>query len=297
MTMLNSTCVPSLMGEDAAGVLRDRLKDSEHFVYFLDPVRGGDVEACLEAVEALGIERHEGGAEPRTVNLIGFHDCQGTDELRVWLEDEGVRVGAALFPSISPDTLASYGRAAVQVVRGSRDWIPLIERATNGLNMRTEVLHAPYGLEPSFDWLASVCAFVGVEAVVQDGVAELRERWEELRKQASSHTLGFIGTAAELERLRSPRHLFGVPVIPMAEEMGFQVFALDPDTPLRDIGASAVYSDFTCDSRLVEAGHTPFSSQLFEMGPQGALRSLERLLDCCRLPFHRRFSSGRRGEK
>jgi len=52
---------------------------------------------------------------------------------------------------------------------------------------------------------------------------------------------------------------------------------------------SAVYSDIFFDYRLTCAGKAQFSMRTFEAGIEGALRSLERLLDICRLPFYKKY--------
>jgi hypothetical protein len=53
----------------------------------------------------------------------------------------------------------------------------------------------------------------------------------------------------------------------------------------------AVYSDIFFDWRISAAGKARFSSKDFEMGLEGALRSLRRLLAVCRLPFYQRYGS------
>lgn len=47
----------------------------------------------------------------------------------------------------------------------------------------------------------------------------------------------------------------------------------------------AVYSDFLRDRRLVRGGKAQFSLSFFEMGLAGAVRTAERLVALCRLPF------------
>jgi hypothetical protein len=47
-----------------------------------------------------------------------------------------------------------------------------------------------------------------------------------------------------------------------------------------------VYSDYGYDYRLTDAGKAPFSAQAFEMGVEGAIRSLERLLRLAELPLY-----------
>ncbi|MEK7383571.1 MAG: hypothetical protein AAB262_09845, partial [Elusimicrobiota bacterium] len=61
------------------------------------------------------------------------------------------------------------------------------------------------------------------------------------------------------------------------------------ETLLADGRFEAVYSEYAGDPRLARAGKSQFSLDLFEMGAAGALRTLERLNETCRWPFHRRY--------
>lgn len=54
---------------------------------------------------------------------------------------------------------------------------------------------------------------------------------------------------------------------------------------LKDGDFRAVYSDFLRDRRLVRGGKAQFTLSFFEMGFAGAIRTAERLLALCRLPF------------
>ncbi|MBI5503058.1 MAG: hypothetical protein HY907_22625 [Deltaproteobacteria bacterium] len=61
------------------------------------------------------------------------------------------------------------------------------------------------------------------------------------------------------------------------------------DALLRSAPCAAIYSDLYADERVLAAGKAPFSLQLFEPGLEGALRTGERLLGACRLPFFRKY--------
>ena len=64
-----------------------------------------------------------------------------------------------------------------------------------------------------------------------------------------------------------------------------QVARLLADGPFQ-----AVYSDHHFDRRLSSAGKAQFSLQEFEKGLAGAVRTGQRLLRICRLPFYRRYA-------
>lgn len=151
-----------------------------------------------------------------------------------------------------------------------------------------------------------------------------RERWERLREEARQHRLGFVVGSDQIRQIAQPGTTWGIPLLGVLEEFGF---ALDfmIHAPGQDEGRdaareiqkalgepqrhrvrlfqtpsqlrmlltsgpfSAVYSEHFFDFRLTRAGKAQFSLNLFERGFGGAVRTLERLLEVCRLPLYRRY--------
>jgi len=58
---------------------------------------------------------------------------------------------------------------------------------------------------------------------------------------------------------------------------------------LKNASAQLLYSDIPGDQRAARAGKIAFSVAELEMGPEGAFRTLRRLLRYCRTPFYRRY--------
>jgi hypothetical protein len=130
--------------------------------------------------------------------------------------------------------------------------------------------------------------------------------------------------ADEVHRLCDPAATWGVPLIPMLEEMGFGIDVLlkvanrksavvaatkvnavfaDParhtikafkdrermERLLTDGPSAAVFSEHMFDHRLSAVGKSQFCLQEFEKGVGGAVRTIERLLAICRVPLFRRY--------
>ena len=58
---------------------------------------------------------------------------------------------------------------------------------------------------------------------------------------------------------------------------------------IESLSCSAFYSDSFFDTRLSRSGKPQFSLEFFEAGLEGSVRSLERLLGVCRMPFYQRY--------
>lgn len=160
--------------------------------------------------------------------------------------------------------------------------------------------------------------------VVEAAWAPHRERFERLRAEARTHRLGFVLGSDQVRQIAEPGVTWGVPLLGVLEEFGFaldfmvhapgqqegrdaaraiqkalgepqrhRVRLFQTPSQLRMLLASgpfsAVYSEHFFDFRLSRSGKAQFSLTLFERGFGGAVRTLERLLDVCRLPLYRRY--------
>jgi hypothetical protein len=181
---------------------------------------------------------------------------------------------------------------------------------------------SPFGIEGTRRWLGEIARSLQVgerfEEVWRERAAPFITAFEILRQRAAGYRLGFIVAEGEQNQRLASQRLMGVPMRELIAEMGFStewlVFrpaengtgaAPAPDgdagvryfaTPselercLRESEAAAFYSEIFFDRRLTRTGHGIFSMSEIEMGVQGAVRSLERLLGRCATPFYRRYA-------
>lgn len=148
--------------------------------------------------------------------------------------------------------------------------------------------------------------------------------WEMLAQQAQALTLGFVVSKRSAARLADPELNYGVPILPLLQEMGFayHILAYAPEDGdeellkstlqgagqnavdvvrtfssveelhrmLRDSPARSFYSDYYFDHRLSAAGKSQFSLQFFELGFEGALRTFRRLIAAAKVPFFKKYA-------
>jgi hypothetical protein len=264
---------------------------------------------------------------PGTVALLGLHDARGREELAGLLAEAGVPVQACLVPEVSARLLLAARQAQV-VVRPPRGlWGSTCEELAARLPGQALELAPPYGVAGSRAWLLAVAGAPGREAQAREAWQRawqaLEPEWQALRVRAAGARLGFVLEEPAARCLLESGGLAALPVLEVALEAGFGVdlavagacrgpgelerlvasrtargadlrlhlvpdeaaLARQWDTQRPD----AVLSEFYRDERLETRGIGRFSLADLELGPQGALRTAERLLSACRLPFLTRY--------
>ncbi len=260
--------------------------------------------------------------DPSAVNLFHFPTDYREAELVPMLSEMGVTANTRLFPDVDFPAMEKIPLAAAHVFCAATSYQSKLPELLAGGARPVLTVRAPYGIEDAGECLKAIAKAAGrekaFEAVWKEKLAVLKPEWEELTARAKDYRLAFVVSETTLPMLWALRHGQGAPMMRMIEEMGFGVDILyyDPHndgpavpddarcarlstfrTPteltrlLKEGEFRAVYSDIFFDWRISGAGKARFSSKDFEMGLEGALRSLRRLLAVCRLPFYQRYGS------
>ena len=256
------------------------------------------------------------------VNLFHFPTDYREAELVPMLAEMGVEANTRLFPDVEFPAMERIPRAAVHVFGAATSYQSRLPELLAGGRRPVLTVRAPYGIEDTGECLKAIAKAAGRERAFEEvwrkKLAALKPEWEALTAQARGFRLAFVVSETTLPLLWELRHGQGAPMMRMIEEMGFGVDILyhdphddGPEVPkdsrcarlttfrtpdeltkaLREGEFRAVYSDIFFDWRVSSAGKARFSSKDFEMGLDGALRSLRRLLAVCRLPFYDRYGS------
>lgn len=331
MIFCSSTCLPVVAGEDVDAVVR------RHGPLLPLPIlhlttTPHSMQTLLTAM--LVTRRREAEAAttatlPGAVNLVGFQEGPALDELRAALGALGVEVNVVVVPALDAELIDAFPKAALAVLGPNELWKGHYGQLLSGSRVRAISPPAPYGRAATAAWLRHVAAAAGrradVDAAIEPLWAPLVDAWESLARRARQHRLGFIATVDEIDFLTDPRKTWGVPLLALAREMGFEPAVLlhagggaRPGAPgaavaalrsaaggdvavtpfsdrlelarsLAGAGLSAVFSEHVYDRRLTETGLPSFSLQHFEQGFGGAVRTLRRLVEVCELPFYRRY--------
>ncbi|MEK7384440.1 MAG: nitrogenase component 1, partial [Elusimicrobiota bacterium] len=322
--LVNNLCMPVVMGDDMKGLARrceeasgctavswaQKEKHSlDNFGQFFRSVLGRS-----------GF--FDGPGDPLAVNLFHFPSRYREDELSPLLEELGLRVNVSIFPMVDFTAVESLPKAAWQVFCETSFYADKVRELLAKSSRPVVSVRAPYGIEGTRESLREIAAAVGQEeafaAAWASRLERVRPRWEAMKKEAAGYRLAFVVSEATLPMLSGLRFGQGAPLLKMIGEMGFGIDLLcydqhglapelagdlrgaqvavfrspwELEKALREGGFQAVYSDMFFDWRVSSAGKSRFSSRDFEMGLEGALRSLKRLLAVCRLPFYGRYAA------
>lgn len=317
-------CTPIVMGEDFQGLARrceDEIGGTSVSWSQKDRDSGDNFGEHLRAVLSRPGFFKDGG-DAAAVNLFHFPvECRER-ELKPFLETLGLTVNARLFPIVDFPTVEELPKARWQVFCEKPSYTDKTLELMKASSRPVVLARAPYGIEGTRECLRDIAAAAGKEKEFKRAWAAKLEEflpgWEELKREASEHRLAFVVSQASMPRLLELRYGHGAPLAAAAREMGFGVDLLyfdrhgeapvlpdglkgasvttfrapwELERVLREGTFSAVYSDIFFDWRISRAGKARFSSREFEMGLEGAKRSLERLLAACRLPFYRRHAA------
>ena len=331
LLFVSNTCVPTVIGEDVESVVKRLRKETGKEILYLTvtPRSMTNVFQDMLVNRRLRAEEQAPAAPPDTVNLIGFAGGKGADELDSALQAYGARVNVHLLPDLNAERIDALPHARLNVLYPNQLWQHMYDQLMDRSRIAAEAPAAPYGFEGTRAWLETVTKALGhkgdeLEARWHALAEPWQARWDALREQAAGRRLGFVVRDEEPYFLTTPASSWGVPLIALAEEMGFgldilvrvsepqvakeaalairkefrfpkrhSVRAFDSFAFLRkrlqDAPAQAFLSYHFFDWRLTEAGKAAFSIQHFEMGVPGAVRTLERLLRVCRTSYYHRY--------
>ncbi|MBM4394807.1 MAG: hypothetical protein FJ087_03845, partial [Deltaproteobacteria bacterium] len=322
--VVNCTCLPMMIGDEPDEVVRDERGRCPIPILYkeqdVDPY-GAHVGALAGMMRAAP----PAPQDPDAVNLVGFRPGAGHEEIRALLGRLGLRVNVSAIPVLSPPMMSEWRRAPVQVVADNAEWRGLRSHLLSDPGVREVVPAPPYGPAATIAWLRAVAEATGRLDRCGDGIdalaAAASSAWAERAAEAAARGVGIVADERHVPRLADPARNWGLPLLALLDEMGFRVrvalFDRDAATATSvsairaalpagarhevvtfgtqaDLSAflaapdlDLVYSEYRFDHRVTSAGKAPFAADAFEMGIEGGLRSLDRLLALCRLPFYR----------
>lgn len=330
----SNTCVPVVTGEDVESQVKGCKEGCNCGLLYLTVTPRSMVNVFEDVLitRRLEAERKASAPEPNWINLVGFQDNPGTRELIGLLQSLGVHVNVSFIPNLRAPDVEKLPRAGLCVTWPNSTWNHLYEQLQQDSRMRFISPPTPFGLEGTRNWASTICKELGMEvgeefeAKFQAYLSPEKEALERLMSQASQKRLGFVVRARETYYLHRPEFTWGIPLIPMLEELGFtfdillhletraqavkaaeevRIALAKPDLHtvrgfnslemmlqrMTESQAQAFLTYHTFDWRVTQAGKSVFSLQQFEPGVPGARRTLERLLGICDNPFFSRYAA------
>ncbi|MBI5622572.1 MAG: AAA family ATPase [Elusimicrobia bacterium] len=312
--VVHSTCVPTVIGDDAGAVVQRWQKRSKVPVIYTNPAENNqEVDLGLLLFRKLQAKKPSPESQRgHGVNLVGFPNGKALKELIELLGRSGVEVNTCVLPSLHPDAARRYLDARVQVLYPNGAYEDAYKEFFRPLAIRTVSLDAPYGIEATGKWLAAVAESAGVKSKARPTFEAARKEaapfWQAGRNEAGKHGLAFVVDGNHIGRLTDSSQMWGIPVMRFLRELGFRVQVLCHgkaskeaaslsffQTPeelsklLKEGSFEAVYSEYAFDPRLASAGKAQFSLEHFEMGLMGGARTQASLNLACAWSFYRKY--------
>jgi len=323
LLVFNNTCVPVVSGEDVPSIVAAAGERCPVPLLYEGPENSISINPYHDFF--IGIKDKIGFMEretiPLSVNLIGFPDNKGREEIISILNAMGVIVNMVFLPNINSGIFEHYRAAALTVFNPDDAYRLMYEQIFGDVPIKTIKPPAPYGMRRTREWFGAVAGELGIQGdklkTIKSAEDNVLEEWNDMAEQARKFTLGFVLPGNHSGIFSRPELTGGTPLLEAVQEMGFGTQFLNycaAETELslsgrislkREIGAFSTpaeleklmaesqaqcfYSDYYFDERLVKAGKSQFSLQQFEMGFAGAVRSIRRIVDACSVPFFKRY--------
>lgn len=313
---LYSTCGPMLLAGDTASAAEEA--EREHGVTVLRENYNSYSEYSREKAAArsrlilAGLRRAaKPGAGRRDISFFGYPHLNAS--LRSSLEAAGLEISGAegfyeSLVSAKLQVLPAYDAALC----------PALEKAGIGWIVPPE----PYGFSGTGAWFGAIFRALSRSrrrACAPD--AAIAAEFSELKKRAGKYDAALVSSPGEISELGSLGFLnalaeagFGIRLLvrrdgaplksaaraagELRAKLGAARFTSAFFSSPRELAAllrspsrlRLVYSDVRRDARVLRAGRTPFSRELFKPGYDGAVESARRLLRLCEWDFSRRLA-------
>jgi hypothetical protein len=173
-----------------------------------------------------------------SVNLVGYGRRGDSDleELVLRAAEAGIRVIARLVPSFSFEEARRAFGAARGVMLFDELTVRAVAKAKGLLDLPLHTITGPFGIEGTKAWLLSLAALFGKET----RAASVWRRWHaqhareiaDVRARAATHRVAVALGREQIPRVLNPYFNYGIPLLPLLEEMGFglDIFVYDRNT-------------------------------------------------------------------
>lgn len=311
---LSNTCTPVVIGEDVESVVKRARKKRKDLLYLT--VTPQSMEVVLKDLFARSV-RGSPSKKQNVINLVGFESENYLRSLIDVLKRLGIEVNSVVIPDVSASVLDQYIKGGLDIIKPNALWRHLYDQIGCVSSHKYLSIDAPYGFEGTIKWIIEVGKFVGVNIKRSDILRlvgdEVIGRYNKLRAQMKGIGVLFIFRHDETGYLADSAKSWGVPLLNFLTEMGTHIEIFIKAGSLERARSAAesllnalsgynrfeiryfnsfsqmmrlmelsksnlVFSNHTDDWRVSSASKSAFSLTDFEIGFEGALYTMSRLL-------------------
>ncbi|MGC8926348.1 MAG: nitrogenase component 1 [Myxococcota bacterium] len=323
---LSNTCTPVVIGEDVESLVKKAKQRRKDLLYLT--VTPQSMEVVLKDLFKIPSKRMKRKAH-NLINLMGYEDDNYIRQLIKFLKDLGIEVNSTVIPDVSVKTLNKYFKGGVDILKPNSLWSHLYMQLNSMSGHKYISIDSPYGFFGTIRWIIELLRIPG-RKISEDEIMkrikpEIIDRYLRLREAMKSIGVIFIVRKDEVGYLTDSAKSWGVPLIKFFREMGskIEVFikaqsleeAKSASTQLlgfisdyhnfeiryfdsfenmmrliKSSMAQLVFTNHSNDWRITSGGKHSLSLTDFEVGFEGAIYTMENILNLANNQFFKRYA-------
>lgn len=229
--IINSTCVPVVIGDDVEKVMekfRDRCSEG---IFHLSPRTTDSMELMMQYLdEARDRTLRESNPDPGSIELVGFRSGRTHAEISNLVKACGITLKGTILPKASAVLMERAMKAEVLVFRPSIHMVELYDRVFRGCGLRRISPAPPFGFAGTSAWILEIADAVGQRdtalKVIADVMDRNRHELDRLRAAAAGHEITFVVDTTDFGRLTDPESSTGLAILPTVAELGYRIRVL-----------------------------------------------------------------------
>ncbi len=325
---LSNTCTPVVTGEDVESVVRQAKSRGKNLLYLTVTPQSMEVVLKNLFLSNNKKSRLKKNRRKNVVNLLGYEKDVYLEKLTAVLQSIGIKVNAAAIPDVSPKTLRRYFEGGIDIFKPNALWSHLYSQLNSASSHRYAAPDAPYGFRGTVRWIREVAKLFDIGISESDLMKyinpETVEIYESLKEKMKDIGVIFVIRKDEEAYLTDSARCWGVPLLPFFMEAGsrieilikagsreeargssdkimqvlsgyhnFEIRFFDSfDTMMRLLRGSRsqfVFSNHSSDWRISSSGKNALSLTDFEVGFEGALYSMKKIIESCGNRFFSKY--------
>lgn len=325
---ISNTCTPVVIGEDVDSIV-ERVRKKRDILYLT--VTPQSMEVVLKALFKKSVPRNRKRTKTKgLINLLGYERDYYLSGLIALLKKLGIMINSVAIPDVSPSTLKKYYLGGIDVIKPNSIWEHLYSQLSSMSGHKFVAIEAPYGFEGSIRWIEEVSKLNNIcisrEEILKNINPVTIEEYNLLKDRIKNIGLIFIIRKGEEMYLTDSAKSWGVPLLKFFMEIGsrievfiraenmdearanaekiLQILKGYPDyevryfesfdsmmTLLKRSNCRLVFSNHSNDWRITSSGKNVLSLNDFEIGFEGAIYTLNRVIFLADVEFFRKYTN------
>lgn len=322
----SNTCTPVVIGEDVESVIKQASKKKKNLLFLT--VTPQSMEVVLKTLFRPR-NKIKQKINKNSINLLGYEKDNYLEKLSLLLKKIGIKVNSTVIPDVSSKELKKYYNGGIDIIKPNAIWSHLYSQLNSSSSHKLYSIDAPYGFKGTLKWIKDLSNILNLKIDDKDIIKFVNPDtiniYESLKDKMKEIGIIFVIRKNEEIYLTDTAKTWGVPLLRFFMEMGSRIEILIKASSRDDakVGAEKilniltgynnfeirffesfdmmshllsksrcqlVFSNHSNDWRVSAAGKNIISLTDFEIGLDGAIYSMKRILKIAKNPFFPTYS-------